>query len=300
VLAAIQWVLVNKDTYGIKVLNLSLRVDSSLSYRVDPVNMAVERAWAAGLVVVVSAGNMGSGAHTIAKPADDPWVISVGSVDDQGTATLSDDVVSSFSSRGPTPTDGIAKPDVVVPGRSLVSLRSPGSAVDAAYPYFVDNSYRRGSGTSFSAGIVSGAAAVLLGADPNLSNDRVKFELMSSGRSVPGATASDAGAGVFDIEAARVAPAGVANQDLFHPMFAPGGVGVSADWTGSNWQGSNWQQYWEGSNWQGSNWQGSNWQGSNWQGSNWQGSNWQGSNWQGSNWQGSNWQGSNWQSGYWS
>jgi serine protease AprX len=305
VLAAIQWVLVNKDVYGIKVLNLSLRVDSSLSYRLDPVNTAVERAWSAGIVVVVSAGNMGGGAHTIAKPADDPWVISVGSVDDRGTASLGDDVVSNFSSRGPTTPDGLAKPDVAVPGRSLVSLRSPGSAVDAQYPAFVDGSYRRGSGTSFSSGIVSGAAAVLLADDPTLSNDRVKFELMSSGRPVPGTTANDVGAGVFDIEAARNAPAGTANQNLFHPMFFPGGTGTSADWQGSNWQGSNWQGYWQGSNWQGSNWQGSNWQGSNWQGSNWQGSNWQGSNWQGSNWQGSNWQGSNWQgsnwqSGYWS
>ena len=306
VLAAIQWVLVNKDVYGIKVLNLSLRVDSSLSYRLDPVNFAVERAWSSGIVVVVSAGNMGPGPRTIAKPADDPWVISVGSVDDHGTATVADDVVSSFSSRGPTATDGLTKPDVAVPGRSLVSLRSPGSAVDAAYPAFVDGSYRRGSGTSFSAGIVSGAAAVLLGADPSISNDRVKFALMSSGRSVPGATASEVGAGVFDIEAARTAPAGLANQGFFHPMFFPGGVSTTADFQGSNWQGSNWQglswqgSNWQGSNWQGSNWQGSNWQGSNWQGSNWQGSNWQGSNWQGSNWQGSNWQGSNWQSGYWS
>ncbi|MEY2423449.1 MAG: serine protease AprX [Acidimicrobiaceae bacterium] len=311
VLAAIQWVLVNKDVYGIKVLNLSLRVDSSLSYRLDPVNLAVERAWSAGIVVVVSAGNMGPGAQTIAKPADDPWVISVGSVDDHGTTSISDDVVSSFSSRGPTATDGLTKPDVVVPGRSLVSLRSPGSSVDAAYPYFVDGSYRRGSGTSFSAGIVSGAAAVLLAADPTITNDRVKFALMSSGRPVTGATANEVGAGVFDIEAARVAPAGLANQNVFHPMFFPGGMSTAADFQGSNWQGSNWQgldwqgsnwqgSNWQGSNWQGSNWQGSNWQGSNWQGSNWQGSNWQGSNWQGSNWQGSNWQGSNWQSGYWS
>ncbi|MEY2461416.1 MAG: serine protease AprX [Acidimicrobiaceae bacterium] len=281
VLAAIQWVLVNKDVYGIKVLNLSLRVDSSLSYRLDPVNMAVERAWSAGIVVVVSAGNMGSGPHTIAKPADDPWVISVGSVDDQGTASIADDAVSSFSSRGPTAPDGLAKPDVSVPGRSLVSLRSPGSAVDAAYPAFVGDSYRRGSGTSFSAGIVSGAAAVLLAADPTMSNDRVKFALMSSGRPVTGAGANEVGAGVFDIEAARNAPPGVANRNIFHPMFFPGGASTAADFQGSNWQGSNWQ-------------------GLSWQGSNWQGSNWQGSNWQGSNWQGSNWQGSNWQSGYWS
>jgi serine protease AprX len=261
-------------------------------------------------VVVVSAGNMGAGPHTIAKPADDPWVISVGSVDDHGTASLADDNVSSFSSRGPTPTDGLTKPDLAVPGRSLVSLRAPGSSVDAAYPFFVDGNYRRGSGTSFSSGIVSGAAAVLVADNPTLTNDRVKFELMSSGRPVAGASANDVGSGVLDIGGARTAPAGMANQNQFHPMFFAGGAGSPTDWlgcsfTGSNWQsfweGSNWQgSNWQGSNWQGSNWQGSNWQGSNWQGSNWQGSNWQGSNWQGSNWQGSNWQGSNWQSGYWS
>jgi serine protease AprX len=300
VLAAIQWVLVNKDKYGIKVLNLSLRVDSSLSYRVDPVNMAVERAWSAGVVVVVSAGNMGAGPRTIAKPADDPWVISVGSVDDHGTVSVADDAVSSFSSRGPTAPDGLTKPDVAVPGRSLVSLRSPGSTVDALHPFFVDGNYRRGSGTSFSSGIVSGAAAVLVADNPTITNDRVKFELMSSGRPVPGAGANEVGAGVFDIEAARNAPAGTANQNQFHPMFFAGGAGTPTDWLACSYTGANWRTFWEGLAWQGSNWQGSNWQGSNWQGSNWQGSNWQGSNWQGSNWQGSNWQGSNWQSGYWS
>src|SRR5205085_4453036 len=131
---------------------------------------------------------------------------------------------------------GVAEPDVAVAGRGLVSLRAPGSAVDAACPYFVDGSYRRGSGTSFSSGIVSGAAAVLLAADPTMSNDRVKFALMSAGRAVPGTSASDVGAGVFDIPSALTAPAGLANQALFHPMFFDAGVGTSADWQGSNWQ----------------------------------------------------------------
>ena len=334
VLLALQWLIEHKDVYDVGVVNLSLRVASNLSYRIDPMNLAVQQAWASGLVVVVSAGNQGLGAETIAKPADDPWVITVGSTDDQGTVGLGDDVVSSFSSRGPTYTDGVVKPDVVVPGRSLVSLRAPGSAADATYPAFVDGTYRRGTGTSFSAGIVSGAAAVLLAADPTASNDRIKFALTSTARSL-GAPATEQGAGVVDLTAALSAPAGEANGHLFHPIFNPAVGGVSSDWAGSlwnltwdgsnwqgsnwqgsnwqgsNWQGSNWQDMdwegsnwqatdWAGSNWQGSNWQGSNWQGSNWQTANWQGSNWQGSNWQGSNWQGSNWQGSNWQTKYWS
>ncbi|MEA3077678.1 MAG: serine protease AprX [Actinomycetota bacterium] len=306
-LTAIDWVLVNKDRYNVKVVNLSVRTYSPLSYRTDPVNLAVERLWAAGVLVSVSAGNQGPGASSIAKPADDPWVVTTGSIDDHGTVSLADDAVSDFSSRGPSIPDGVAKPDVVVPGRSLVSLRSPGSEADLRHPYFVDATQRRGSGTSFSTGITSGAAAVLLAADPTATNDRVKFALMSSGRAVPGADASAAGSGVFDLEAAAGAPPGEANKQRFHPLFWPlrgptsltdvaGSLFEPAWWQGSNWQGSNWQ----GSNWQGSNWQGSNWQGSNWQGSNWQGSNWQGSNWQGSNWQGSNWQGSNWQASYWS
>jgi serine protease AprX len=295
-LTAIDWVLANKDRYNVKVVNLSVRTYSPLSYRLDPVNLAVERMWAAGILVSVSAGNQGPGEKSIAKPADDPWVVTTGSTDDHGTVSVADDTISDFSSRGPSIPDGVAKPDVVVPGRSLVSLRSPGSEADLRHPYFVDATQRRGSGTSFSTGITSGAAAVLLAADPTATNNRVKFALMASGRAVPGAAASAAGAGVFDLEAARTAPAGEANKQQFHPLFWPLAPATLADVVGSLFEAA----WWQGSNWQGSNWQGSNWQGSNWQGSNWQGSNWQGSNWQGSNWQGSNWQGSNWQASNWS
>ena len=85
ILAAIQWVVTYKDRYGIQVLNLSLGTDSTQSYRVDPLDYAVERAWASGLTVVVAAGNLGPAAGTVTKPADDPFVISVGAVDDRGT-----------------------------------------------------------------------------------------------------------------------------------------------------------------------------------------------------------------------
>ena len=55
VLAAIQWVVSYKDQYGIKVLNLSLGTDSSQTYRTDPFDYAVERAWQAGIAVVAQA-----------------------------------------------------------------------------------------------------------------------------------------------------------------------------------------------------------------------------------------------------
>src|SRR5947207_5908470 len=188
---------------------------------------------------------MGPGAQTVAKPADDPWVISVGSTDDNATPGLSDDAVSSFSSRGPTPTDGLAKPDVVVPGRHLVSLRSPGSEADVRYPSFVDGANRFGSGTSFSAGIVSGAAAVLLAADATATNDRVKYALMTSGRDVSGAGQFDAGAGVVYLPAARDAGPGVANTGNFQPLLFPNGIPTVADLAGPASDCSNWQG-WEG------------------------------------------------------
>ena len=294
-LGAIQWVVQNKDRFGIRVLNLSLRVDSNLSYRLDPVNFAVEQAWAKGITVVVAAGNEGPGPQTVTKPADDPWVISVGATDDAGTAPLGDDTVVSFSSRGPTP-QGVVKPDVVAPGDHLISLRSPNSQADALYPNFVGSSYRRGSGTSFSAPIVSGAAALYLSANPTATNDRVKYALTATAHPLAGATTADQGAGVIDVAAALLAGPGAANQDLFQPVLFPNGTPSADDLVGVDTSGSNWS----GSNWSGSNWSGSNWSEFDWLGSNWSGSNWSGSNWSGSNWSGSNWSGSNWSSQYWS
>jgi serine protease AprX len=294
VLAALQWVITNRAAYGIDVVNLSLRSDSSLSYRVDPLNLAVEQVWANGITVVVAAGNQGPGVGTIAKPGDDPWVITVGASDDHGTASTVDDTVSEFSSRGPTLADGLAKPDVVAPGRSLHSLRSPGSEADLRYPYFVDATHRLGSGTSFSAPEIAGAAALLLQADPTASNDRIKFALMETAR--PLGTASTAGRGTIDVLAALSAPPGEANQSNFHPLLFPTGSPSLLDLLGTEYEGTSWQgTSWQGTSWQGTSWQGTSWQGTSWQGTSWQGTSWQGTSWQGTSWQGTSWQGTSWQ-----
>ena len=122
ILAAIQWVVSFKDRYNIRVLNLSLGTDSTQPWQIDPFNYAVERAWAAGITVVVAASNRGPGPGSISKPADDPWVITVGATDDRGTTSLSDDLLPDFSGRGPA-TQGVAKPDIAAPGAHVVSLR---------------------------------------------------------------------------------------------------------------------------------------------------------------------------------
>jgi serine protease AprX len=303
VLAALQWVIDNQDTHDIGVLNLSLRSDSSFSYRIDPLNLAVEQVWANGITVVVAAGNQGGASGTIAKPGDDPWVITVGASDDHGTAPVADDTVADFSSRGPTLADGLAKPDVVAPGKSVHSVRSPGSEADLLYPNFVDEDTRLGSGTSFSAPEVAGAAAVLLQADPSATNDRIKYALMATARPLGGA--NDAGSGTIDVLAALEAPAGEANQSNFHPILFPQAVPslldiLGTEYEGTSWQGTSWQgTSWQGTSWQGTSWQGTSWQGTSWQGTSWQGTSWQGTSWQGTSWQGTSWQGTSWQGTSW-
>src|SRR5204863_8158142 len=107
VLAALQWVVSFRAKYGIRVVNLSLGTDSTQSYLRSPLNDAVERAWDAGIVVVASASNSGPDPGTVAKPGDDPLVITAGALDDKATVTRDDDVMAGFSGVGPTDADGL-------------------------------------------------------------------------------------------------------------------------------------------------------------------------------------------------
>ena len=178
VIAALQWVVTHRAQYGIKVLNLSFGTDSVQPYAIDPLNAAVERAWAAGITVVVSSGNRGPG--TINKPGDDPFVITVGAADLKQTADRKDDEIAPFSSSGITQ-DGFIKPDLVAPGTTIVATRDAGSTIDALHPdAVVDGDYFKGTGTSQAGAIVSGAAALLYQANPTLRPNTVKGILMGS------------------------------------------------------------------------------------------------------------------------
>ncbi|GAB4213461.1 MAG: hypothetical protein OHK0022_50660 [Roseiflexaceae bacterium] len=77
-----------------------------------------------------------------------------------GTDNISDDPIgmAAFSSRGPT-SDGRLKPEIVAPGTNIVSARSHHS--EAGYPALFGNDYAYDSGTSMSAPLVSGLAALV-------------------------------------------------------------------------------------------------------------------------------------------
>ncbi len=181
VIAAIARAIALKSTYNIRVINLSLGRAVYETYKLDPLCLAVERAWKNGIVVVVAAGNNGryqptSGYATVTSPGNDPYVLTVGAMKPMGTPARTDDVMASYSSKGPTVVDAVVKPDLVAPGNLLVSLAAPTSTLYTQYPgnrvpysYYVNGGtstsssvYFTLSGTSMATGVVSGAVADLL------------------------------------------------------------------------------------------------------------------------------------------
>ena len=134
IIEGVGWTIAHEAVDNIGVLNMSLGSVPSESTVLDPLDNAVEAAWESGIVVTVSAGNDGPDNGTILSPGDDPMVITAGAVDDLGQTNTADDVMTTFSSIGPTNPDGWFKPDLVTSGRSVVSLRDPGSTIDAREP----------------------------------------------------------------------------------------------------------------------------------------------------------------------
>src|SRR5206468_3179944 len=114
------------------------------SYKSDPLCNAVKSAWQNGITVVCAAGNggrqyastgsnrsnegYGTAYGTIQSPANSPYVITVGATK-LGTGGRSTDKVATYSSRGPTVLDYVAKPDIVAPGNRIISLYSYGSTL---------------------------------------------------------------------------------------------------------------------------------------------------------------------------
>ena len=276
----IGWVIAHRGTYGIRVVNLSFGVTGPGAYEADPLSTAVEAAWASGLVVVAASGNAGAG--TVAAPGRDPWIVTAGAVDAAGTVDPRDDTTPAWSGSGRV--QGVTKPDVVAPGVSVVSLRAPGSTIDTAFPSArVGQGYFRGSGTSMSAALVSGAAAVLAARHPHATPDDVKGALVATARPV----AAGPG-GLIDVAAADAAPGDPAwNQR--HPMAADWldvGLPRTMPWSlnpdpeGVRWNGVRWNDSsWEGVRWNGVRWNNARWDGVRWNGVRWNESGWDAAVW---------------------
>jgi serine protease AprX len=300
VLDGIGWVVANADENAVRVLNLSVAVPPiGGNYHADPLSAAVEAAWASGITVVAAAGNDGD---YVASPGRDPFVITVGALDTGATLGPADDSVPAWSGRQDLRRG--AKPELLAPGVSVVSLAAPGSTVVTENPGSrVGDHYLLGTGTSMATALTAGAVAVLTEHHAAATPDDFKAALVESGRAVPG----EIGRAV-DLAAADLVEVGSpADWWQRHPVAFNGlGVGLhQMPWVGSRWAGDAWVgSRWAGSRWAGSRWADEQWTGSRWAdeefaGSRWAGSRWAGSRWAGSRWAGSRWAGSRWADEVW-
>jgi len=220
IISGIDWAIRFRAAFNIRVLNLSLGHPVYESYKTDPLCRAVRNAYDNGILVVVAAGNdgaVGSGFGTITSPANEPTALTVGAMDDEDTVATADDVLGWYSSKGPSLIDYVVKPDMVAPGTSIVSLRAAGSYIDRTYPGLAlsvgdymngapgaasrAGDYLAMSGTSMSAPMVAGAAALMLQKDPTMTPATVKARLMKSAAK-DNRLVFETGAGYLDVEAA--------------------------------------------------------------------------------------------------
>ncbi len=333
VIAAIDWVVAHRRDQGmnVRVLNLAYGSASTQPWQVDPLAAAVENAWRKGILVVASGGNDGAG-QPLLMPAIDPHVLAVGAADHNGTALGLDDRVASFSNSG----DRERRPDLLAPGKSVVSLRVPGSFVDQLHPEGLvlgdrAQRYFRGSGTSQAAAATSGAAALLFEARPSLTPDQAKAILMRTAQPLVSLDPAQ-GRGVISIDdaisfarlalllpsapAPRQYSSGLgtleatrAGEHVVTPFTGEALVG-EVDALGSRWNAKAWMtSQARGSSWTGGNWNGRTWTGTTWvdkklQAATWSGLSWAGVPWESypfseDKWEARSWRGDNWEARSW-
>jgi subtilisin family serine protease len=172
IIQGIDFCIANKDAYGINIISMSVQ-STLFSSGKDSASLEVDKAVDAGLAAVVCAGNHGDlGQNTISAPGAADKAITVGALDDMNTVGRADDVVASYSSRGPRASDGDSdvldeyKPDVTAPGTNIISAQ-----------YNTASGYVEMSGCSMATPMVAGVAALMLEQDPTLSPDQIKSQL---------------------------------------------------------------------------------------------------------------------------
>ena len=340
VIAAIDWVVQHRNDNGmnVRVINLAYGTDSTQAWKLDPLAMAVEQAWRAGIVVVVASGNDGN-ATALRNPAIDPYVIAVGASDSNSSPKIKDDFAASFTSCGTSS----RYVDVLAPGRSIISLRNPGSVADVEYPEArIGDDMFLGSGTSQASAIVAGAVALALDRYPDATPDQIKAALMYTSQEVDSGNKYCARAGIINLEwlfdkfgdtndlaqldlqsyGSAVGSGSLESARGSHHVGVDGVVlrgeqdifGIKWDsaylsklaayykaWDGGDFNGNTWSGgSWSGTSWSGTSWSGTSWSGTSWSGTSWSDYVWSGTSWSGTSWSGTSWSGTSWSDYVWS
>jgi len=202
VAAGIDWAVNNKDAYGIEVISLSLGTSGS-SDGTDSTSLAVNSAYANGLVVCVAAGNSGPAKYTVGAPGAAANALTVGAMRDVGHNGYT---LAYFSSRGPT-ADERTKPDIAAPGYYITAAAANST-----------NGYLEMSGTSMATPFTAGTAALILDANPTATPSQVYNYITGTAEDWgPAGQNVDYGYGRLDTYAAVKAAGGYTGTNIAAP-----------------------------------------------------------------------------------
>ena len=307
VISACDWIVANAAQYNIKVANFSMVSSMASSFRYDPLDGAVENLWFHGIVVVAAVGNYGNGTpvQIAYSPGNDPFVISVGALDTNGSTLASAATLAPWSAFGHT-LDGFEKPELSAPGRWLIAPVPMSSTLATTAPdRIMAPGYMWMSGTSLAAPIISGAAAQVLAAHPAWTPDQVKGALLKTSTRLPLVSLFGGGVGEVNAAAAAGLVAG-ANPHTKLDSF------ITTDATG--------KQVFDGASWANTvqstpNWSATDWSATDWSATDWSATDWSATDWSASanvagtlsattstatDWSATDWSATDWSASLWS
>ncbi|HEY5160950.1 MAG TPA: S8 family serine peptidase [Gaiellaceae bacterium] len=299
VIAAAQWIIDHRRMYNIRVVNFSLHATTPSNFVNDPLDKAVEKLWFSGVVVVTAAGNYSVDGESTAvrySPANDPFVITVGALDNKGTLNRSDDTAAPWSTWGYT-LDGFGKPEIGASGRYMIGAVPSGSALLSEFP---DNVFSPGylqlSGTSFAAPVVAGAAAQLLAVHPQMTPDQVKSALMLGSERTPAATAGSLGIGELNVgRSVHLLGSRLPNPNAALNQFLVNKPGSLPYFDGNAWT----KAVTENSDWNSQSWEAKWWTSGAWESKWWTSGSWEAKWWTSGAWEAKWWTSGSWEAKWW-
>jgi serine protease AprX len=208
-------------------------------------------------------------------PGNDPFVITVGALDQHMTSDPSDDTIPSWSAYGMT-MDGFHKPDLAAPGRYMVSTVPSDATIPATVPDRVlEPGYMWMSGTSFSTPVVSAAAAQILARHPSFTPDQVKGALMLAANYLPSVSGGAGGVGEIDAGVAStlddppnpnvglyqfVSADPLTGARVFDAASWNAFVATHASWSQASWAEASWAEAsWNAASWAEASWNAASW-----------------------------------------
>jgi serine protease AprX len=319
VITGLEWVLAaNQHNMHIRVVNLSLSSTVAQSYNQSALDAEVEKVWASGVVVVAASGNNPNGVNGPVNyaPGNDPYVITVGSIDDNYQTSLAASQMASWALYGATQ-DGINKPDVVADGSHVVSLLAPGSTLTTTHPLnIVGTSYFKMGGTSMAAPQVSGLVALMLQANPSLTNGQVKRLLKrhavafsttayTSWLGTPGGYADQGAIGQAASDDNTANTYSASYNPTLNQIAAGGAWWSGVNWTNVSWNNVSWNNVsWNSSAWANVSWNGVGtsaptlvsivWSNVSWNNVSWNNVSWNNVSWNNVSWNNVSWNNVSW------